>query len=266
MLDSKTQGWYNKSLERALQILCSFRGTQRSASLTEIAKAVEVPKSTSRRLCATLVEYGFLQLDPETKDFSLGPMFFELGGTLVESFSVTRVAAPYLDTLQGAVQQTLWIDVLRDDYLVHIDKREDPSSPIRFGLQVGTRRPPHYGASGHVLMAYLADEEVERLLRKFPLTRLTAKTITDEELYKLKLDDIRRRGYAIDEGETVDVISAVAVPIRDRAGKVAASVGVGYISHSLSMEQSMKIIDETVNTARAVSQAMGYSAEGPIVS
>lgn len=265
MADSKTQQrWYNKSLERALQILCSFRDFQRPASLTEIVRAVAVPKSTSRRLCSTLVEYGFLQLNSETKEYSLGPMFFELGGTLVESFSVTRVAAPHLDALQRSVQQTVWIDVLRDDYLIHIDKWEDPSSPIRFGLQVGMRRPPHYGASGQVLSAYLPDEELDRLLRKFPLARLTAKTIVDEKQYKLKLGEIRRRGYALDEGETVELVSAVATPIRDRAGKVIAAMGVGYISHSLSMEQTMKIVDEAVNTARAVSQSMGYPAEGPV--
>jgi len=175
---TKTQGFYNKSLERALQILGSFTSQHRSATLTEIVRTAHIPKSTSFRLCATLVNYGFLQFDEQTKEYAPGLKLFELGGRVLESFSLDKIAAPHLERLQEKVQQTAFIDILRDDHLVHMSKREALSSPIRFGLQLGRRRPPYYGAPGYLLMAYLPEDEVDRLLKKFPLTRLTAKSIT----------------------------------------------------------------------------------------
>jgi IclR family transcriptional regulator, KDG regulon repressor len=258
MDEPKTQGFYNKSLERALQILGSFTNEQRSATLTEIARTVGVPKSTSLRLCATLVEYGFLQFDEQAKEYAPGLKLFELGGLVLESFSVGRIAAPHMDRLQETLGQTSFVDIIRDGYLVHMDKREDSSSPIRFGLQVGRRRPPHYGASGFLLMAYLPEDEVERLLKRFPLVELTRKSITDEALFKERLRVIRSLGYAVDEGETVEVVTAVSAPIRNHAGKVVAALAVGYVSHSLSERESARVISETVNTAHMISQSMGF--------
>ncbi|HVN98379.1 MAG TPA: IclR family transcriptional regulator [Syntrophorhabdaceae bacterium] len=257
---SKTEGFYNKSLERALQILLSFKNERRSATLTEIARVARIPKSTSLRLCATLVEYGFLRLDEQTKEYSPGLSLFELGELVLESFSVSKIASPYLDKLQESVRQTLFIDVLRDDYLVHVDKREDLSSPIRFGLQVGRRRPPHYGAAGCVLMAYLPDDEVERLLEEFPLPESTKKSITDKDLFKERLGTIRSRGYAMEDGEVVDMISGVSAPIHDHTGAVVAALAVAYVSHSLSTEEAMRVVRETVATAGVISRAMGCPA------
>jgi DNA-binding IclR family transcriptional regulator len=258
MDEPKKQGFYNKSLERALQILTSFTSEHRAATLTEIARIVKVPKSTSLRLCTTLVEYGFLQLNEQTKEYSPGLALFELGAIVLESFSIGKIAAPHLDKLQEELQQTIFMDILRDDHLVHMDKRENSSSPIRFGLRVGKRRPPHYGAPGHLLMAYAPDSEVDRLLEKFPLAKLTKKTITDRTLFKEKLRTIRSQGYALDDEETVEFISAISAPIYSHTGNVVAALAAGFVSQSLSKEDLARAIQETIRTAHAISQSMGH--------
>jgi IclR family transcriptional regulator, KDG regulon repressor len=254
----KETKFYNRSLERALQILISFNSEKQAMTLTQLAKAAQLPKSTVLRLCSTLLEYGFLQIDEQTRQYSPGLRCFEIGRLVYKSLSLNKIASHYLIDLQKKVQQTVFMDILQDDQVLHIDKKEDPLSAIRFGLQVGAKRPPHYGAPAQVLMAHLPDDEVERLLKKFPLVANNKKTITDNGLFKERLRRIRNEGYFLDEGETVDGISVVGAPIHDHAGKVIAAIAAGYVSESLEQMDRKKIIEETVKTAIAISQSIGY--------
>lgn len=258
MSKTRQKGFINKSLERALQILISFNVEQKAMTLSEIANAAALPKSTAFRLCSTLTEQGFLKLDKQTNRYFLGTMIFRLGGIVYASFSLNRIVAPYLDELYKIVQQTIVLDILSEDHVMHIDKRENPFSSVRYGPQLGARRPPYYGSTAQLLMAYLPENEIDRLLKKFPLTALTEKSIVDEKLYKERLHTIRSQGYAIDLGEAVESISTVGAPIRDHTGKVLAAVAVGWISQSLDNKKVKNIIEETVKTAAAISKSMGY--------
>ena len=71
---------FNRSLERALQILNAFDGRRRELSMTQISKALTLPTATVLRLCSTLVRYDFLRQDTDSKRYSLGPRLSELGG------------------------------------------------------------------------------------------------------------------------------------------------------------------------------------------
>ncbi len=70
---------FNRSLERALQILNAFDGRRRELSMTQISKALSLPTATVLRLCSTLVRYDFLKHDMDSKRYSLGPRLSELG-------------------------------------------------------------------------------------------------------------------------------------------------------------------------------------------
>ena len=150
----------NKSLERALQILGTFNVEQPKFTLAELSKAVQVPKATVLRLCSTLVHYDFLMFNKEMRQYSLGLKLFELGSVVFASFSLRRIAAPYLINLQMKLGKTVFLGILQEGQLVYIDKKENPLDLIRFGSQIGTRRPPFFGMLGNVLMAHLSSENV----------------------------------------------------------------------------------------------------------
>ena len=156
------------------------------------------------RLCLTLREYEFLRHDPQTKPDSLGLKLFELGGIVFSTFSLRRVVSPYLTELQAKLAKTVFLAIMQDDELVYIDKRDDLRNPIRFASHIGTRRKPYFGMLGQLLMAFLPESEVDRLLKKKPLSALTKKSITDTDAFKQRLIDIRRDGYFVDEGEGID--------------------------------------------------------------
>jgi DNA-binding IclR family transcriptional regulator len=258
MTGEKQEIFFNKSLERALQIMDAFRTDRRELTVGRLSDILGLARATVSRLCSTLVKYDYLKKNPEKKQYSLGIRLFDLGSIVFDSFSLRNISSPHLSRLQMKVGQTIYLGILENDELLYIDKREDPRNPVSFTSRIGTRRSPHWGMLGLVLMAHLPDSEVERLLRKNPLVAVTKRSITRKDEYKERLRKVREQGYAVDMEEVMEGISGVSVPIRDFTGKVIASVGVGFISPSVDSKSLKRLIKEVVETARMISKEMGY--------
>jgi DNA-binding IclR family transcriptional regulator len=255
---NKNEPFYNRSLERALQILNVFCSERRPLTLAQLSETTGLSKATVLRLCSTLVKYGYLKQAPESRQYSLGLKLFELGSIVLSSFSLRKVASPYLTQLQVKLGKTVFLGVLAEDELLYIDKRENGAMGISFPSNMGRRRPPHWGMLGPVLMAYLPDGEVERLLDKHPLERITKKSCTEKEDFKEKLRGVRRDGCIHDEGTAFESIGGIAAPIRDYTGKVVAALGVGFISASVNSREVKKMIREVKAASLSISQELGY--------
>src|SRR4030042_749272 len=250
--------FYNRSLERALQILCMFEVDKQALTLTQLSELSGLHKATVLRLCSTLIKYDFLRYHQDSKHYSLGLKLFELGSILFSSFSLRRTAAFHLDQLQSRLGKTVFLGILENDELLYIDKKEDPRIPIRFTSQIGTRRPPYFGMLGQILMAFLPDQEVNRLLRKTPLAPFTRKSLVSKKEFKERLLRVRKQGFFVDEDEALDGISGISAPIRDYTGEVIAGVGVGFISSSEDAKGKKIIIKEECEAAKGISKQMGY--------
>jgi DNA-binding IclR family transcriptional regulator len=139
-----------------------------------------------------------------------------------------------------------------------MDKREDPQNPIAFTSQIGTRRPPHWGMLGPVIMADLPEAEIEELLKNNPLRPTTKKSFTQSGAFKKWLGQVREEGLAVDPERTFEGITGLAVPIRNFRGKVIASLGVCFISSAVDSQEMRRIVAETQKTALAISREIGY--------
>jgi IclR family transcriptional regulator, KDG regulon repressor len=253
--------FYNRSLERALQVLIAFNEERNTLGVAQLSEILNLPRVTVSRLCSTLMKYGFLRQDPDSRHYSLGSRLFELGSIFFNSFSVRKVAAPYLTQLEMKLRKTIFLGVLENDELLYLDKREDPGNPISFTSKVGSSRPPYWGMCGPMLMAYLPEDEIDRLLEKSPLAAGTRKSITNDRQFKDWLRSIQEQGFALDAETTFEGITGVAAPIRDFTGKVVASLGVALISSSADPKDLKQIVKETTKTALAISRGMGYAGK-----
>ena len=256
---AKNETFYNRSLERALQILTAFNNEGKPLSLAQLSETLGLPKATVFRLCATLIKCGFLRQDQELKRYSLGMKLFELGSVVASSFSLSRIASPYLTQLQMKLGKTVFLGVLDAGELIYLDKREDMAAAITFTSTIGRRRPPYWGMIGMAIMAYLPRDEIDRLLAKTPLTATTKRSIVKKEDLDAALGRIREQGYALDEGSAIEGVGGVAAAVRDFTGKVVAAVGVGFFFSLVGSRELKKIVKEVVWTARAMSREAGYS-------
>ena len=257
--EGKNEAFYNRSLERALQIMTAFSNEGNALSLAQLSEALGLSKATVFRLCATLIKCGFLRQDQQLKQYSLGMKLFELGSIAVSSFSLTRIASPYLTQLQVKLGKTVFLGVLDAGELLYLDKREDPTAAITFTSNIGRRRPSYWGMIGPAIIAYLPPEEIDRLLEKTPLTVTTKKSLVRREELDALLKRVRERGYAIDEEMAMEGVGGVAAPVRDVTGKVVAAVGVGFFSSLVGSRELKKIAKEVVEAARAMSREAGYT-------
>jgi len=251
----KSRSFYNKSLERALGILCSFDFDRQEQTLAELSSSLKLPRSTTHRLVSTLVDFDVLQYDPSSGKYSLGLRAFGFGAIANNSFPVKKIAAPFLTQLHSKLNKTIALATFRDDQVVYVDKRENWRNPIR-STELGRRRPPHFGMFGQLLMAFLPDSEVDRILAKAPLVAYTKNSITDARLFKEKLEIVRQQGYAIDNGEVFEGISGIAAPVRDHSGEVVAGVGVSLITAAEDAAGVKRIIRELCKTTSLISKEL----------
>lgn len=257
----RAKSFYNRSLERALQILNVFSKEKPVFSLTQLSEMLSLPKATVLRLSSTLLEFGFLKQDVLSKHYSLGLRILELASCVSESFSLRKIASSYMDMLQVKLGKTTFLGVMDNDEVLYIDKRDDPGNPIAFTSKIGTRRPPYWGMMGSILMAYLPEREIKRILKSTPLTRVTKKSFTRKEAFMQWLAKVRSQGFVVDVEMALDGITGVAAPVFDHTGKVVAGIGVGFISSSVDSKELGRIVKEVRTTALAISKELGYPGD-----
>jgi len=258
----KGKTFFNRSLERALRILNVLSSEGPTLSLAKLSETLNLPRATVLRLCLTLINFGYLRQDPLSKHYALGMRILELAKSVSDSFSLRKIASPHLNVLQTKIGKTIFLAVLDNDEVFYIDKIDDPGNPISFTSTVGTRRPPYWGMLGFVLMAYLPDNEIKRILHKQPLKAFTSKSITKKEEFIKWLGKVRSQGYVVDTEMAFDGITGIGTPIFDHTGKIVAAVGVGFITSSVKEKELDRIIKEAVKTSRRISEELGYSEEG----
>lgn len=250
-----------QALERALDILDVFTFQNRNMSLSEIVQCTGLNKTTAKRLMANLTARNYLQQDPKSKKYQLGLRLFELGGIVFSSFSLRKVTAHHMSSIQHATGATVLLGTMMEDQLVYMDKREG-NGMIRISSDIGWRRPLHYGMLGMVLMAYLHPEEAKRILRKYPLEAHTPFSITDKIAFSLRLEKIREQGYLMEKEEAVEGIIGIAAPIKDYSRQVVAALGVALTMGQRNLKTGTERIYEIVNlmkkTCDDISSDLGY--------
>ena len=175
---------FSQSLERGLTILSSFTEASPMQGIAELARTVGLNKSTTHRYVATLAKLGYVQQDPDTRRYSLGPRVVDLGFAAINSMEITRVAGHYLQALSDETGYTVSMSVLDGPDIVYVDRRRSGrASNFAMGLHlhVGSRLPAYCTSMGKVLLAFCDPAELRALLDRTDLARRGPKTITARE-------------------------------------------------------------------------------------
>jgi len=247
-----------QALERALDILECFNFQDKAMRLTDVVNRTGLNKTTAKRLIANLTARGYLQQDPQSKKYQLGMRLFEMGGIVFSSLSLRQAAAYPMTQLQSETGATVLLGVAMEQQLVYVDKREG-NGMIRISSDIGWRRPLHYGMLGMVLMANLDLKAVQRILTEYPLEAHTSTSITDDEAFSLRLEQIRVQGYIFEKEEAVDGVMGIAAPIRDYSRRVVAALGIALPVSTHGRTNALDhMVDLVKNTCETISANLGY--------
>jgi IclR family acetate operon transcriptional repressor len=199
--------------------------------LPEVAQAVGLPKSSIFRYLSTLEARGYVQRDPGNGHFRAGRAFhLAPAGELV---ALAARARPLLDGLRDRFGETINLGVLDGRRVAYLEIVESPRA-IRFAARKGDRDPVHSTALGKAITSRLPEHQVRRILAEEGMPQRTSRTITDPRSFLEELAEVRRRGYALDNGENEEDGRCVAVPVPDRWLPAAVSLSAPAARFSLS--------------------------------
>lgn len=208
-----------------------YLGEVTHASFSQIQQALLLPKSSLHLLLAALVAHGFLRLDHDGQ-YWLGLRLYELGSKAVANFDIKRVAMPFLYDLRDKTHLTCHLGILQEREAIYLVKLESSQSIIVKSWE-GRRVSLHSSSLGKALIAWETEEEIDRLFPDEALAVYTATTLTTRTALKQQLQEVRTRGWAIDNGEEKQGIRCIAAPIRDSQGKVLAAISVSGVDFQI---------------------------------
>jgi DNA-binding IclR family transcriptional regulator len=249
-------------LQRAIDILSVFNHSRTSMSLAEIVQAVRLPKTTVFRVLSSLAARGFCEWDATSGKYSLGFELVRLADIRRRQSNVHDVAIPVMREIRNEVNETVILSVRSGDSRVHIDFAEG-LHPMRRMADLGVRAPLYAGAASKVLLAGMADDEIEAYLDRTDLTAFQKSTITDRNLLWREVRAIRKRGFAESKGELFPGGGALAAPIKDFSGKTVAVMDILTHEHRYTTTHREHCIEMLLDGARRASERLGHRTEAP---
>jgi len=248
--------YFVKSLARGLTILETIANSERSLSLTEIASAVELDKSTTFGFLSTLEDLGYLERNPKSKLYRPGLKVLNLGFAYLNSRGIIQIAKPYLKALSDEAGARTDIS-LRDGKEIVTVAIERAPRIMDIGTRVGSRLPVHCTSSGKAQLIDLCHDELVNLLGEGPYPVWGPNTLTTPDASFADLDQARQRGYAIGDDEVAAGLRAASAPIRDREGRIVAAICASMPSALISRHEMEAVVaPKVVFTAGQISAAL----------
>jgi len=251
------------AIEKALQILLAFSPHNEELGTTEVSRLLGFHKATTSRILLTLAEHGFLQQDPATRRFSLGPSVHTLGLALMRSLDTdfVQIAKPYVDALRDEIDEAVGLERLSGTGTVWVYSAESSRLHAIAG-EVGGRLPFNAGAGAKIMLAFSPAATQEAFLRQ-KLVPLTPATITDPAQLRRQLQECRARGFSIDRDEVEIGIGALGAPILDCNGRACAAVVVVAPTRRLPVSPESPLVAALKRTAAAITAHVACVSELP---
>jgi DNA-binding IclR family transcriptional regulator len=196
--------------------------------LSAMAAAMDAPKSSVHSILKSLQNRRFLE-QADNGGYRLGIRAFEIGAAYSRQMSLPRAVHPELVNLSHDLTVTAHFAILDGSHVLYLEKEDPPGPSVRVASAVGARLPAHLTAVGKAALAHAVEAAISQVDLSICGTscRPSSRAMLDDELA-----EVRRAGYAIDDGEAAAGISCIASPVFDAKGRCCGSIGVSYLSSS----------------------------------
>lgn len=245
----------NSTADRALDILGMFDETKPAIGASEVAEQLGVARSTAYRYVQSLVRSGFLE-EAEAGRFRLGRRILELAIIARRGLGPSEVARPVMRRLCADLGETVLLTRLAGTVVVCLEREEASTRRVRISYERGQVMPINAGASAFVLLAWLEEESLDRVLAAAPLERFTSRTLTSPEALKRRLEETAKQGFGLSQSELDEDVLGVAAPIRDADGNVQAAISMAAVSSRVPKNRLPRIIGEVRAAAAEISEAV----------
>jgi DNA-binding IclR family transcriptional regulator len=256
-LHRTTHGKYVvEAVAKAFEVLESFNGSE-ELTLNEISQRVGLNKSRTFRLLHTMAERGYVERTHDGSRYRLGMKLFERATNVRRD--IKEVAREAMLELNRKFNEAVNLGVLEESHIVYMDIVES-SRPFHTAATVGCRMSMYSTALGKAVLAFLPQDNpgspINRILPGLPSQR--AQSLLRE------LDQVRRRGYAVDDEENEPGVGCIAAAIFDAAGQPVAAISISGSAHRI-LTHSKVIAEAIVDACEGISRTLGFvGPTGPV--
>ena len=245
------------ALEKAFLVLEVVASPHAPHRLADIATRVGLPKSTVHRILQILSSDGYVAAVADGS-YAVGPNGLALAGKMLASSDLRAIAEPILEQLQRSTGTTVHF-ATRSGHMAVYAAKFDGGQPYRMASRVGVAIPLHCTSIGKAILAALPMADARRILESTPLVSRTANTRTTLAALFEDLDEVRRRGFAIDDEENEQNVRCVGAAVYDSAGRVIGGVSVSSLAFEFTRADALAVGPRVQAAASAITVALGGS-------
>jgi IclR family transcriptional regulator, acetate operon repressor len=244
-----------QSLDRALRILAIVADGD-GLSLSEVASASGLAASTAYRMLTTLEGHGMVEFDRTDQLWSIGVEAYRMGSAFLRRRKLVDRARIVMQDLMEKTGETANLGVAEDDCVVFVSQVETHQA-IRAFFRPGTRNPFHASGIGKAILAHLPGERVAAIVRKAGLEAYTPKTLAEAPALAHDLDQIRMRGFSIDDEERYPGMRCIAAPVFNEFGEPVAGVSISGPTVRVAVERLTEIGPLVREAASEITRMIG---------
>ena len=245
-----------QSVDRALSILETLAEDDAGYRLSDLAVRTGLSASTVHRLLATLESRRFVQFDRTESKWHVGARAFTVGATFARRRNFSAQAVPYLRKLRDLTRETANLAVVDDEFIVVLTRAESREI-MRSLTQVGGRVAMVASGVGKAVLATWSDDDVNAIIHRQGMPRLTEKSIVrPSDLFK-ELETIRRQGFAVDDEEARIGLRCIAAVVFNDCGEPLAAISVSGMTSRVTEERVPALGRAVSEVAAELTVALG---------
>jgi DNA-binding IclR family transcriptional regulator len=243
---------YIHSIQRAVSILDLFDNQVKYLGVSEIARHLDLNKSTVYRLVNTLKKEELLIQEEDSKKYRLGYKILDIANRMRNQVTHNDAALEEMKKLRDLTGEAVLLSVYTNIGGVCIEKI-DTKNAIKVTSKPGHTTPLHCGATGKILLAYAEQDEINRVLKK-DLESYTENSTTDQEKIREGLKEIRNQGYVLSWGEVDKGAIGIGAPILNEEGNLLYGLSLVGPEDRIKSNGLEKTINLVVNSADEISR------------
>lgn len=243
-----------RTIEKCFSLLETVADRQ-PIRIPELVKTLGLSRGNVHRLVATLERLGYLDRLEDGK-LRLSYKIFKMGSTVPHSRKLDEVTKPFMHQLCELAGETVNLGVLYNFSVIYLDKVESKQY-LRLDHQIGEIDPLHCTALGKALLSGFSAEELEEYFAAAELLRYTENTIVTREALLENIQEVSRKGYALDLKELNDNLHCIAAPICDYQNRVIAALSISGPSIRFTTETLERMVRPLLDTTAEISRRMG---------
>lgn len=240
------------AVDRVIDIFEAFRASRRPLSLTDLAEAVDMPKSTCHAIVNTLTARGYLYTLAHPRALYPTRRMFDVTREIDASDPFIEHATPLLEQLRDGTGETVILGKRQGDAVVYLRVFEGVHA-IRYSAHPGDLKPLHSSSIGKALLGAMKEPALRDWVAGRALPRITQATITEADALVAEVLQSRQAGFFQTRGENVDDVWAVAAFLT--VGRETLAVAVAGPRHRMQ-DRMLDCAQQLVGTCSVVARQL----------